>query len=43
MSPVGELRLELDFPVGPVVIHGQPALLAELLQLLALAPAAARA
>ena len=43
MSPVGELRLELDLPVGPVVIHGQPALLAELLQLLALAPAAARA
>jgi hypothetical protein len=43
MSPVGELRLELDFPVGQLVIHGQPASLAELLQLLASAPATARA
>lgn len=43
MSPGGELRVELDFPAGQLVIHGQPALLAELLHLLASAPATSRA
>lgn len=35
---VGELRFEIDLPVGPVTIHGQPARLAELLQLLSSVP-----
>ena len=30
----GELRIEIDLPVGPVTIHGQPAPLAELIQVL---------
>jgi hypothetical protein len=42
-SPVVELRLELERPFGPVCIHGQPAPLAELLHLLASAPANALA
>lgn len=42
-SPVGELRLELDLAIGAVSIHGQPAPLAELLHVLALAHAAVRA
>ena len=36
---VGELRIEIDLPVGPVTIHGQPAPLAELLQVLSSVPA----
>ena len=32
---VGDLRLELDLPFGPVIVHGQAAPLAELLHLLA--------
>ena len=40
---VGDLRLELDLPLGPVTVHGQAAPLAELLHLLASAPATARA
>lgn len=32
------LRLELDLPLGPVTVHGQPASLAELLRLLASGP-----
>jgi len=40
---VGDLRLELDFPFGPVTVHGQSAPLAELLHLLASAHANARA
>jgi len=39
---VGDLRLELDLPLGPVIIHRQAALLAELLHLLASAPTTAR-
>lgn len=39
---VGDLRLELDFPFGPITIHGQPTPLAELLHLLASAQATAR-
>jgi len=42
-SPIGDLRLELDLAFGAVSIHGQPAPLAELLQLLASAQAAVRA
>ena len=42
-SPVGELRLELELPFGPVSIHGQPTPLAELLHMLASAQATARA
>jgi hypothetical protein len=42
-SPIVELRVELDLPLGPVTIHGQAAPLAELLHLLASAPATARA
>lgn len=34
-SPIGELRLELDLPFGPVTVQGQPVPLAELLHLLA--------
>ena len=34
-ASVEDLRLELDLPLGPVTVHGQPALLAELLRLLA--------
>jgi len=34
-SPIGELRLELELPFGPVSIHGQPAPLADLLHRLA--------
>lgn len=29
------LRLELDLPLGPVIVHGQPGALADLLRLLA--------
>ena len=43
MSPVDELRLELELPFGPVSIHGQPAPLAELLHQLASAQATPRA
>jgi hypothetical protein len=32
---LGDLHLELDLPLGPVTVHGQPAALAELLRLLA--------
>ena len=32
------LRLELDLPLGPVTVHGQPGSLAELLRLLASGP-----
>jgi hypothetical protein len=42
-SPVGELRLALELPFGPVSIHGQPAPLAELLHLFASAKATRRA
>lgn len=42
-SPIGELRLELELPFGPVSIHGQPAPLAGLLHRLASPPAGTRA
>lgn len=42
-SSVADLRLQLDLPFGPASIHGQPALLAELLHLLASEHATARA
>lgn len=42
-SPIVDLRLELDLPLGPVSIHGKPEPLAELLHLLASAQATARA
>jgi hypothetical protein len=40
---VGVLRLELDFPFGPVTVHGQAAPLAELLRSLVSPPVTARA
>jgi hypothetical protein len=37
--PAGEIRLEFGLPLGPVALHGHPAMIAELLSLLATAPA----
>lgn len=41
-SPMGEVRLELDLPFGPVSVHGAPAALADLLHRLASPPATVR-
>jgi hypothetical protein len=41
-TPPEALRLELDLPLGPATIHGHPAMIAELLSLLAPTPAQPR-
>jgi hypothetical protein len=38
VTPPEALLLELDLPLGPVAVHGHPALIAELLSVLASTP-----
>jgi hypothetical protein len=37
-ASIESLRLQLDLPLGPVAVHGSPAMIAELISLLASTP-----